>query len=91
MRTQPIRRPREDIFLPEQNALSRCLFSTAGSGNRRNGALSLLAANLGTNIRKCAGRTRNAVNIEQSGIVPDNKSKDKWGEVPWLTPSIIRS
>ena len=25
LRTHPIRRPREDIFLPEQNALSPCL------------------------------------------------------------------
>jgi len=25
LRTRPTRRPREDIFLPKQNALSRCL------------------------------------------------------------------
>jgi hypothetical protein len=55
LRTHPTRRPREDIFLPEQNALSPCLLacnfpalSAAGSGNRRNGGAVLLPAELAT-------------------------------------------
>ena len=41
LRTHPTRRPREDIFLPKQNALISLIavspaFSAAASGNRRN-------------------------------------------------------
>src|SRR6266478_9842811 len=51
LRTHPTRRPREDIFLPEQNALSPCphsfpAFSAAGSGNGRNGGAVLAPAEL---------------------------------------------
>jgi hypothetical protein len=49
LRTRPTRRPREDIFLPEQNALSLAYsFSVAGSGNRRNGGAVLAPAELAT-------------------------------------------
>ena len=52
LRTHPIRRPREDIFLPEQNALSPRLglpaFSAAASGNRRNRGAALAPAELAT-------------------------------------------
>src|SRR5437868_7386815 len=52
LRTPPIRRPREDIFLPEQNALSPSLlfssFSAAGSGNRWNRGAVLAPAKLAT-------------------------------------------
>ena len=51
LRTHPTRRPREDIFLPEQNALFPCLqifplFPAAGSGNRGNGRAVLAPAEL---------------------------------------------
>src|SRR4249920_1678795 len=52
LRTHPTRRPREDIFLPEQNALSPCCdfpaLSAVGSGNRRNGGAVLAPAELAT-------------------------------------------
>ena len=47
LRTHPTRRPREDIFLPEQNALSACLHSAA-SRNRRNRSAALAPAELAT-------------------------------------------
>src|SRR5215471_14462930 len=48
LRTHPTRRPREDIFLPKQNALISLTavfpaFSAAASGNRRNRGAVLLA------------------------------------------------
>src|SRR5437773_7539032 len=47
LRTHPTRRPREDIFLPEQNALSPCLqFSPlAVQAAARTAVLSLLQRN----------------------------------------------
>src|SRR5216684_9245261 len=47
LRTHPTHRPREDIFLPEQNALAACLRS-AGSRNRRNRGAALAPAELAT-------------------------------------------
>src|SRR5258708_598061 len=53
LRTHPTRRPREDIFLLEQNPLSlfSCgvpAFSAAGSGSRRNRGAVLAPAELAT-------------------------------------------
>src|SRR5580692_9865728 len=52
LRTHPTRRPREDIFLPEQNALSPCCdfpaLSAVGSGYRRNSGAVLAPAELAT-------------------------------------------
>src|SRR6516164_8350999 len=53
LRTHPTRRPREDIFLPKQNALISLAvvfpgFSAAVSGNRRNRGAVLTPAELAT-------------------------------------------
>src|SRR5215831_17477730 len=53
LRTHPTRRPREDIFLPKQNALISLTavfpaFSAAASGNRRNRGAVLAPAELAT-------------------------------------------
>ena len=50
LRTHPIHRPREDIFLPKQNALTAVFpaFSAAASGNRRNRGAVLAPPELAT-------------------------------------------
>src|SRR6516162_4999562 len=53
LRTLPTRRPREDIFLPKQNALISLTavfpaFSASGSGNRRNRGVVLAPPELAT-------------------------------------------